>query len=56
MNSFRLFAGTDGCTARAMPEMVSSEIGAKSRNGSYGSFLNRNCALACVPMWQLTRV
>ena len=38
MNSFTVFAGTDGCTVRMFGDSTTSEIGAKSRSASYGSF------------------
>ena len=38
MNSFTVFAGTEGWSVSMLGAETACEIGAKSRNASYGSF------------------
>ena len=48
--SAMVLAGRDGCTTSTFPDTVAMEIGAKSRNGLYGSFELRCGATASAAM------
>src|SRR2546430_16937173 len=50
MKSFRLCVGNSGRTSRIMEVLLIRMIGAKSRTGSYCSFLNRLSAAARVEL------
>src|SRR4051812_11357239 len=50
INSFTFFAGTDGCTTSIYGCVPTSDTGAKSFAGSYGSFLNRLGLIATPPV------